>query len=487
MSAIPQEGSLSETPLPRLLLELYRTGFNGSLRLCRDRTEKSFLLQHGVPIFAESNLASETLGVQLMDAGQISREAHLKVSEHMKQRGCREGTALLDLGVIDPKSLFLALKEQVRARVIECFGWPEGEFSVEPTETPGEAAQPFRADVYRLVQEGIETHWSADRILGDLSPRMENCVARTRQLSRIQDRLLLDDAVQEFIDALDGTRTLWRALQSARTPRAMAAAWLLDATGAMEAPKGVEVIDGDAEPEIEIVLRDGAGEQQRSIAPDADTAQTADVDEVLSQEIEEKFQGLGDLDHYELLGLASDAAPGEIRHAYLDAAKRYHPDALARAGVDRDTLARAGKVFGAIGTAHAVLSDPRRRQDYDAKLGSDDSDLDAERLAAAETNFRKAEILLRTGNFRGAIEYLEPAVQLWPEEAAYQAALGWALFKKAPSEPDAARAHLERAYEIDASSAQTAFWLGNVLKSLGDAVPAANLLDKAHRLDPNVR
>ncbi len=162
MVAIPETGTLDETPLPRLLLDLYRAGFNGSLFLSRDRAEKSFLVQQGVPIFAESNLASETLGVQLMDAGEITREDHLRVSRHMEDKQCREGTALLELGLLDPKSLFLALKEQVRVRLLDCFGWTHGSFRVEPTGALDAAAQPFRADVYRLVQEGIETHWSAE-------------------------------------------------------------------------------------------------------------------------------------------------------------------------------------------------------------------------------------------------------------------------------------------------------------------------------------
>ncbi|MGH0028775.1 MAG: J domain-containing protein [Myxococcota bacterium] len=485
MAAIPEQGTFEQTPLPRLLLAVYRAGFNGTLRLVRERAEKTVKLQQGVPIFAESNLASETLGVQLMDAGLIRREDHLRVSKHMEEKGCREGTALLDLGLIDPRSLFIALKDQVRARLLDCFGWPQGSFRVEGSGAPDEKAQPFRVDVYRLVQEGIETHWSHDRILADLAPHMETCVRRTRQLSRIQERLVWDDAVQDFIDALDGTRTLWRALQSARTPRALAAAWLLDATGAMEYPENLEVLDTEAEPEIEIVLRD-------TVAPVQDTARPVDdkpddgVDEVLVAEIDDKFARLAELDHYELLELASNASTDEIRKAYLGAAKRYHPDALARAGVDEETRQRAGKVFGAIGTAHAVLSNPNRRRDYDARLGSDESDLDAERLAAAETNFRKAEILLRTGNFRGAVEYLRPAVELWPEEPAYQAALGWALFKKMPPEPEDARRHLERAYELDASDAQTMFWLGTVLKAAGEAVAASNLLAKAQKLDPSL-
>lgn len=486
MGSIAREGTLLEMPLARLLLALYREGFDGTLRLSRERLQKSFVLQEGVPIFAESNLASETLGVQLMDAGKLTHEDHVRVSKHMEEQGCREGTALLDLGLIEPRTLFLALKEQVRVRLLDCFGWRDGSYELEATETPGEKAQPFRADVYRLVQEGIETHWNTDRILADLAPRMETCVKRTRRLSRIQDRLLWDDAVQELIDALDGTRTLWRALQVARTPRALAAAWVLDATGAMDYPKNTDVIDADAE--IEIVRRDrpqAASERPRKDARDA--KQPSGVDAVLVQEIEDKFSGLGELDHYQLLGLESSASTEEIRRAYLNAAKRYHPDALARAGVDPKTRECAGKVFAAIGTAHAVLSDPGRRHDYDAKLGSDESDLDAERLAAAETNFRKAEILLRTGNFRGAVEYLKPAVDLWPEEAAYQSALGWALFKKTPSEPDAAQTHLERAFELDPRDAQAAFWLATVLKHRGETVAASNLLRKARDLDPDVR
>ena len=86
----------------------------------------------------------------------------------------------------------------------------------------------------------------------------------------------------------------------------------------------------------------------------------------------------------------------------------------------------------------------------------------------------------------GAVEYLRPAVELWPEEPAYQAALGWALFKKMPSEPEDARLHLERAYELDSQDAQTLFWLGTVLKAAGDTVAASNLLNKAQQLDTSL-
>jgi curved DNA-binding protein CbpA len=441
-----------------------------------------------VPIFAESNLASETLGVQLMDAGRITRTEHTRVSRYIESKRCREGTALLELGLLEPKSLFLALKEQVRQRLFDCFGWSDAEFTLEPTLAPPEQAQPFRVDIYPLIQEGIEIHWTPERILLDLEPHMETCVVRTRRLSRLQERLLWDDSVQAFIDALDGTRTLWRALQSARTPRALAAAWLLDATRALDYPKDQAVVDRDVEREIEIEVRTSGRPAADPAAVRPAGAQRARGDDaVLAEEIREKFEGLGSLDFYQLLGLESDASSEAIRRAYLSAAKRYHPDALARAQIDPETRSQAGKVFASIGKAHAVLSNPRRRQEYDVNLGSDETDQDAERLVAAETHSRQAAILMRTGNFKGAIEYLRPAVELWPEEPAYQASLGWALFKKLPSEPEPARTHLERAHALDDRNAQVALRLGSVLKALGETEAAAELLEQARRLDPEAR
>ena len=114
-------------------------------------------------------------------------------------------------------------------------------------------------------------------------------------------------------------------------------------------------------------------------------------------------------------------------------------------------------------------------------------DLDAERLAAAETNYRKGEILMRQGNFRGALEFLRPAVELWPEDGTYQGALGWALFKAAPSDPVRAREHLERALALEPRNTEIAHHLSLVLKVLGEVAPAANLESRVRELDPNRR
>jgi tetratricopeptide (TPR) repeat protein len=474
MVAVPEHGRLDEISLPRLLLDLYRARYSGALTLSRDRVGKRFLFQEGVPVFAESNLASESLGVQLMDSGRISRADYNKVVGHIEHTQCKEGKALLDLKFLEPKELFVALKDQVRIRIIECFGWPHGEFYADPSSAPPADAQPFRADVYGLLQEGIEAHWSSDRVISDLEPNMRRYPRRGLRFNGAVARLHQDPAVQALTEAIDGTRTLWKAVQAASTPRALAAAWVLDAAEALEygdQPAGSSQAPDDVEREIEIVIDDPKPSTVPRPAQPADRAHEVRGSkgraEALLREIAEKFDRLEDLDSYALLGLAPDAEASEIKRAYHQAAKTYHPDALARSGLDAEALEKANKVFAEISKAHSVLSDPERRRAYDTVRSTKDTDLDADRLAQAETLFRKAQVLMQQGNFKGAMEFLQPAVDLWPEDCAYQSALGWALYKKPPSEPEAALEHLERARRIDPNDAETEFRLGIVRRSMG--------------------
>lgn len=496
MVAIPQQGRLEELPFPRLLLELQAARFDGALVLSRDRIGKRVLFQQGSPVFAESNLASESLGVQLMDAGRLSRQDYNRVVAHTQARGCKEGKALLDLGLLKPRELFDALKDQVRIRIVECFGWPQGEFQLDADSAPPEDAAPFRSDVFALVQAGLETHWASDRILSDLMPRMEAYPQPSPRFAAVATRLARDPAVEALLEALDGSRSFWKAVQLAATPRALATAWVLDAADALAYSAGPDAAEDEAEAEaperdVEIVVEErtaqpAARRPARARGRSAAARRRNPRAEALRQEILERHASLRGIDGYELLGVARDADTAHVKRAYLKAAKTYHPDALARLGLDAETREKANKVFAEISKAHAVLSDVKRRREYDAALAVDATDLDAERLARAEMNFRKGEILMRQGNHRGALDYLRPAVELWPDECAYQSALGWALYKKTPSEPAEARARLEEAARLDPNDGETLLRLSRVLRDLGDEDAARDAFERAHRIDPSL-
>jgi tetratricopeptide (TPR) repeat protein len=477
MMTIPELGRLEEIPFARLLLALHCAHFGGTLTLARRRVEKRFLFHQGVPVYAESNLASESLLLHLLDTERLSRQDYERAVAYVSREECTEGKALLDLSLIDARGLFAAIKDQVRLRLVECFGWPEGEFRTDASARPSPDSHALRSDPIPLIQEGIATHWGAERILADLAPDMERYPHRSRRGDDVAARLQSDASVEALVAGLDGQHTLWRALQAARTPQALAAAWVLREIGGLELAAAPHAA-GLALPEVDLIVTQHAGaaplRASRAAPRGSDSGPVSTVGaasrraDALRREIDEKFDLLGRIDHYRLLGQSRSAPPEALKQAYHRAAKTYHPDALGSAGLDEESRRRATRVFAEIGSAYALLSDPERRRGYDASLAGDRETIDADRLANAETNYRKGDILVRQGNFRAAVDYLRAAVELWPEEAAYQSALGWALFKKTPSEPKAARDHLERAVALAPHGTDAQARLVTLLRSLED-------------------
>ncbi len=65
--------------------------------------------------------------------------------------------------------------------------------------------------------------------------------------------------------------------------------------------------------------------------------------------------------YYEILGVSPNATPQEIRQAYLEAVRRWHPD--------RNKSPEAHEIFLLVREAYEILSNPALRKDYDQRMG----------------------------------------------------------------------------------------------------------------------
>jgi DnaJ-class molecular chaperone len=80
-------------------------------------------------------------------------------------------------------------------------------------------------------------------------------------------------------------------------------------------------------------------------------------------------EGDGRLTHYDQLGLTPRASSEDVKKAYFDLTKKFHPDV-------NPENSEAMKRFYAITEAYEVLGDPRKRRDYDLKKFGRSDDVD---------------------------------------------------------------------------------------------------------------
>jgi curved DNA-binding protein CbpA len=183
-------------------------------------------------------------------------------------------------------------------------------------------------------------------------------------------------------------------------------------------------------------------------------------------------------DLFARLDVGADATREQVRNAYLQLAKGFHPDRFA-APAFADLHDQVREFFTAVNEAYEVLSDDKRRQAYVAeRQGGSSQATDAARL-----DFQKGEVCLRSREWGRARGFYEAAVRADPKPD-HVAALAWALVAD-PSRRDLARARtlLEQALR-DPACARARYVSGLVAREQHDEGEAERWFRAALQVDP---
>ncbi len=487
----PDEGLLDKTSVAQLLAEAWAARRSGSLRLARGKQECWIQVVDGAPISVEARPESDRFARALEAAGKLQAADRRALEQFAREHECSHASAALALKLVDPAALYQAIRGEAKQQIGDTLEWSSGAYQWGAGSPPPANAKPH--DVLGLIQTQLPRRWGSERLFSavlaiadvhaDVAPRLRRVAMKLGEAG---------PSAAAVVQRLDGTRPLGRILgEAAGDALAAATLWTLWHAGilrrcdaravAARAPAAAGELEFDVEVAEELApARSGASAQASAAGP----AAGADLDPetaALRDDIEQLAARLGQLDHYAALGLDAGANAQAIKKAYFKAAKRYHPDSLARKGL-AGLEEKAARVFGRVSEAFEILSDPDKKDAYD-RGASAEPEIDTARLAQAETSFRKGEVLLKMGNFQGALEYLQPAVDLWPEEPAYQSALGWALYKQPAADTARAREHLERAHRQAPGDALTMFRYGMVLRAAGETETANALIARARSLE----
>ena len=197
---------------------------------------------------------------------------------------------------------------------------------------------------------------------------------------------------------------------------------------------------------------------------------------------------VGDLDHYQLLGLEVDAEEPAVPEAYERLAREVHPSHAQRLGlVGKEDALRL--LFERATEAYLSLSDPVRRSSYNTMMGLhqkvevDPERRDEEKKIMAKRNFIQGSSCLADMEYSMAVELLKEAARMDPRPE-YFAALGQAQSKNPRWRRHAVESY-RQAVELAPDDAGLHLALGKVLEDEDQVDEARAHYEKALELMPD--
>jgi curved DNA-binding protein CbpA len=364
-------------------------------------------------------------------------------------------------------------------------------------------------DVLRLALLWTSGDWSFDRrvrVAGDLRgainvSRLLLESARHLPLAFIKSRVGGDAATYSVIKRADIPLSPTESLTLSRVTEAID-----EVTFAHLARKGLREVDalrglyalrvagvlypgdyqttlGDA-PAISAAIK----EAKTAAKPVAPKAADADVNLLFARLNSAKT-------HYDVLDVGRAAELTEIKNAYHDLARRFHPDRFHQS----DLRSRIESAFARIGRAYETLSDEDRRKDYDRTIGSKHSPKAAVPAKAqpaeappiskqsnadrAETSFKLGIEALQRNQHEDAIRYLAEAATSEPRVARYRAYYGAALTRN-PTLRRTAETQLQAAIKLEPNNAEFRVMLAELYQQIGLRKRAEHEAARALNADP---
>lgn len=214
-------------------------------------------------------------------------------------------------------------------------------------------------------------------------------------------------------------------------------------------------------------------------------AKTLDVDIQMSR-LRSMQMEIMHKDDFEVLAVPRKAKGNDIKKAYYELSKSYHPDRLPQ-GTDKNLTDLTKAVFSRITAAYNRLSDDEKRAQYlkELEVGQ------AEKILQSEAIIEEAKNLLKSGNAQKALERFRHAATLRPPSADLQMHIIWAeLATAGPNNPKSneviAKAEMDynRIPPEDRHNPLFYFVKGLLFKHKGDFVMAMDSIAHAVSVKP---
>ncbi|HEY0459549.1 MAG TPA: DnaJ domain-containing protein [Pyrinomonadaceae bacterium] len=438
-------GNLSRHPLAELLVEILQARFHGSVRLSHHNSKTIIYVRQGEVVFAVSNQRQHRIFERLLRSAEISQKQLVEIPEFTND--------MLLAGALREKELFSAaaiksiFTRQIEGILRDVITWKEGVWSFSPLARIKDDIN-YKIDAYSLLVE-YGRNLPKDAVVRRFKSFKESFGKKPSAPAQIsllpQEAFLLSRFDKSFLKIEDITAlSHWSDMETLQKLYVLWLAGFLYRENWDRAFKEHQV-SAIMSAKFELKNQIAAGEpaspaptaQPKDEPKPAEIKQPAMTTQKPQLTLEKYLAQVETAEtHYELLNISHRSDTGDIKQAYFNLAKRFHPD-LFHKSTDTAIQARIQHAFTQIAHAYETLRDEEKRRSYDYRLRKLLAEL--EKLSPEERNKTKPEQktltaaseifehgfnLLMEEDYEQALPYILRAVHLAPDAARYHAYYG---------------------------------------------------------------
>jgi curved DNA-binding protein CbpA len=517
-AGLAHQGQLAREGALRLFYLAAATQASGRLTLAPEGREVSLTFKRGTVEHVRSSDPSDDLGRWLVRKGAVTPEQLVQAEGARPAAGGDLVGALIARSLVNPAEVAGLLQEHGTALVGRALAVEAGSWRWEPGVAPPPGAFPLGSPWVQLCAAARALDGaSVQRRLGD---REHRAAARVGGRIRIED-LRLTPQETRAASLFDGVRSpseIARA-QPAEAATVLRLALLLGevellgfgatrkappAPAAKPPPAAAARPPGPppAPPAGPAEAAGGAARPPAAAPPPPTPRPPPAAPPVRAPSVtppprpppaaleagalEALHARIQEADHFEVLGVKRGAGAAQIKIAYFQLARTYHPDAVPTTA-SPEVKKLCADVFARIGAAWEVLGEDASRAKYLQELESGAAEVDVVRILRAEEAFSEATLLVKARRYPEAIARLDEAIGLNADEPEFGM---WKAFCEFLLAPEKRVQHGPSASAIEAGlrrnprCAQGYLFLGQMAKVCGDLDAAERHLKRGLGIAP---
>jgi curved DNA-binding protein CbpA len=437
------KGNFRHHPFAELLVEIAQAKLSGSLRLEHGKQKSVVYFREGAVVYAVSNARDHRLFSILLGRKRIDQKTLAKIPSFPND--LELAAALEEKGILSKTEVADYIAIQIEAIIIDALTWPTGAWVFSSLARLREDLI-YRVDVFKLLIDYARCLPSQD-----VYQKFRSVQEAFYRDPKPTTAAVLQPHEKYALDCFNGNQLTIEnlrplcSLPETAMLQSLYVLWLggllirRDWNAAFSATKIGEILTARVsriKQATEIVRTDQKSAESQS--SEEETAKLPDINISLTEYLE-RVEGAETL--YDVLGVDSKAKLAEIKHAYFQMAKLFHPDRYHR---ERgDMLRRIQVAFTQIAHAYETLKSDDSRENYDFKVrkeleyrekrraqGTADATSPEDRQAEQGLeSFEKAMEAINEEEFAAAAGHLSRAVHYSSQNALYHAYFGFALSK----------------------------------------------------------